>query len=318
MSTITATLQIRRDTAANWTSNNPTLLTGELGFETDTFASSGSVRCYKFKVGDGSTAWTSLPYSQLGDNGGGGGGSSAWGAITGTLSNQTDLQSALNAKANTSGSLSQFAATTSAQLASVLSDEKSAGSDPKAIFTDGTLHIVSGKTLKADNTLTFTGTDGTSYAFPAFDDSVMTGRRLVITTGDQSTTSNTAQDITGLSFTGVAGARYVVYGWIAAGCNNAGGVVFTMSTPASSTYALQVFGDNTSTLTVVRSNVISSDGTFTGAVSSYGNAGAIVLVRLDISLTNSGTVQFQFASGTATQTSSIRARNTMLNVVRVF
>ena len=45
----------RRDTAANWTSTNPTLAAGELGFETDTF---------KFKVGDGSTAWTSLKYSQ--------------------------------------------------------------------------------------------------------------------------------------------------------------------------------------------------------------------------------------------------------------
>lgn len=33
--------------------------------------------------------------------GGGGGGGASWGAITGTLSNQTDLQNALNAKANT-------------------------------------------------------------------------------------------------------------------------------------------------------------------------------------------------------------------------
>ncbi len=45
----------RRDTATNWTSTNPTLGAGELGFETDTL---------KFKVGDGSTAWTSLKYSQ--------------------------------------------------------------------------------------------------------------------------------------------------------------------------------------------------------------------------------------------------------------
>lgn len=43
----------RRDTAANWTSNNPVLLAGELGFETDT---------KKFKMGDGSTAWNSLGY----------------------------------------------------------------------------------------------------------------------------------------------------------------------------------------------------------------------------------------------------------------
>jgi hypothetical protein len=45
----------RRDTASNWTTTNPTLASGEIGFETDTL---------KFKVGNGSTAWTSLKYSQ--------------------------------------------------------------------------------------------------------------------------------------------------------------------------------------------------------------------------------------------------------------
>jgi hypothetical protein len=46
-------LQLRRDTAADWTSNDPTLAAGELGVETDTL---------KFKIGDGTTAWTSLAY----------------------------------------------------------------------------------------------------------------------------------------------------------------------------------------------------------------------------------------------------------------
>ena len=46
-------MQQRRDTAAGWTSANPTLLSGELGFETDT---------KKAKLGDGSTAWNSLAY----------------------------------------------------------------------------------------------------------------------------------------------------------------------------------------------------------------------------------------------------------------
>jgi len=46
-------IQVRRDTAANWTSTNPTLSQGEIGFETDT---------YKIKIGNGSTAWTSLAY----------------------------------------------------------------------------------------------------------------------------------------------------------------------------------------------------------------------------------------------------------------
>lgn len=46
-------IQLRRDTAANWTSANPTLSAGELGYESDTD---------KVKVGDGITAWTSLAY----------------------------------------------------------------------------------------------------------------------------------------------------------------------------------------------------------------------------------------------------------------
>ena len=47
-------IRLRRDTAANWTSNNPTLTTGEMGYETNTG---------KFKIGDNTTAWTSRPYS---------------------------------------------------------------------------------------------------------------------------------------------------------------------------------------------------------------------------------------------------------------
>ena len=57
-------IQLRRDTAANWTSANPTLAAGELGLETDTTY---------YKIGTGSTAWTSLAY----------------GSITGTLANSS-------------------------------------------------------------------------------------------------------------------------------------------------------------------------------------------------------------------------------------
>ena len=46
-------LQQRRDTAANWTSVNPTLSEGEFGWETDTGY---------MKIGDGTTAWSSLAY----------------------------------------------------------------------------------------------------------------------------------------------------------------------------------------------------------------------------------------------------------------
>jgi hypothetical protein len=47
-------IQTRRGTAATWTSTNPTLAAGEIGFETDT---------NKFKIGTGSTAWTALAYA---------------------------------------------------------------------------------------------------------------------------------------------------------------------------------------------------------------------------------------------------------------
>ena len=51
-----AVIRLRRDTAANWTSGNPVLALGEPGYETDT---------KKLKVGDGTTAWTSLAYVPL-------------------------------------------------------------------------------------------------------------------------------------------------------------------------------------------------------------------------------------------------------------
>src|ERR1017187_619453 len=46
-------IQIRRDYAANWTAANPVLQQGEPALETDT---------KQQKMGDGSTAWVSLPY----------------------------------------------------------------------------------------------------------------------------------------------------------------------------------------------------------------------------------------------------------------
>lgn len=44
-------IQLRRDTAANWTSANPVLRAGEVGIETDTL---------KFKIGNGSSTWTQI------------------------------------------------------------------------------------------------------------------------------------------------------------------------------------------------------------------------------------------------------------------
>jgi len=50
------TIQHKRGTAAILTANNPTIAAGEIVVETDT---------NRFKVGDGSTAWASLPYQGI-------------------------------------------------------------------------------------------------------------------------------------------------------------------------------------------------------------------------------------------------------------
>lgn len=46
-------IQIRRDSSTNWEVNNPVLLQGEMGLETNTDF---------LKIGDGQTEWNSLPY----------------------------------------------------------------------------------------------------------------------------------------------------------------------------------------------------------------------------------------------------------------
>jgi hypothetical protein len=56
MATVIQRIQLRNDTAANWTTSNPTLQAGELGHETDTG---------KFKLGTGGLDWTALPYASI-------------------------------------------------------------------------------------------------------------------------------------------------------------------------------------------------------------------------------------------------------------
>lgn len=49
-------IQLRHDTAANWTAANTVLALGELGYESNTGL---------FKLGDGATGWTALGYAAI-------------------------------------------------------------------------------------------------------------------------------------------------------------------------------------------------------------------------------------------------------------
>jgi Major tropism determinant N-terminal domain len=51
--TVPKRVQLRHDTATNWTTANPLLLQGEIGIEVDT---------NRMKLGDGINRWQTLPY----------------------------------------------------------------------------------------------------------------------------------------------------------------------------------------------------------------------------------------------------------------
>lgn len=53
-------VQIRRDTTLNWNTNDPILLDGEFGYETDTG---------RYKIGNGIDSWSNLIYSLVGITG---------------------------------------------------------------------------------------------------------------------------------------------------------------------------------------------------------------------------------------------------------
>ena len=55
MATFSKRIQLRNDSATNWSTANPVLLEGEIGIEIDSARN-------RIKIGDGTTAWNDLPY----------------------------------------------------------------------------------------------------------------------------------------------------------------------------------------------------------------------------------------------------------------
>ncbi len=163
---------LRRDTAANWTSVNPILQSGEPALETDTL---------KVKYGNGTTVWTLLPYAA-------GSGSASWGSITGSIGAQTDLYANFGALAATNNwSATQIIAANSAQAIFGFAGGNN--------YIDGTTHLRN--VVNGTDVLTVNPT------------SIVLGQPLSATsaafTGTTSVLANSAQAIIG--FTG--GNNYI-------------------------------------------------------------------------------------------------------------
>jgi hypothetical protein len=94
MSTITAQIQLRRDTSANWTSNNPILLAGEMALSTDVLYTGTDQP--RYKIGNGVDTWLNLDYVPEG-----GGGSQ-------DLQSVTNLGSTTTRAINTAGVTSDY------------------------------------------------------------------------------------------------------------------------------------------------------------------------------------------------------------------
>lgn len=121
-------IQVRRGTASQWTSTNPVLASGELGYETDT---------NKLKIGNGSSAWNSLSYVATGANGtvtsvvAGTGLTGGTITSTGTIALSTPVSVANGGTGITSfgtGVATWLGTPTSANLISAVSDETGSGS----------------------------------------------------------------------------------------------------------------------------------------------------------------------------------------------
>ena len=159
-------IQLRRDTASNWTSANPTLAAGEMAIETDTD---------KYKIGDGSTAWTSLSYSSLPSN--------VLSLAGGTMSGTLVMADQIVQKPV----LKDIGETTVANATS--------GATDTIDLEDGNVHNV---TLTANCTFTFSNppASGTSGSFTLFLNQDGTGSRTATWPGSVKWAGGTAPTLT--------------------------------------------------------------------------------------------------------------------------
>ena len=119
------------------------------------------------------------------------------------------------------------------------------------------------------------------------------------------TTTTLASAITGLTtFILEANSTYAISGAFLIGCSNTGGVKFGNSLPVGAASYINYMGTSTSTTVYLQSP--STNGTLTAtAFNRFNSASHLTFGGLITTIATAGSVDMQFASGTAAQTSTI-------------
>jgi hypothetical protein len=250
-----------------------------------------------------------------------GGGGAAWGDITGTLSNQTDLQSALDGKEPAGVAFSDLSGSaTDAQVPNNITVDlattattANAGDSATSFFSSGTLESARLGSGTADST-TFLRGDQT-WATPSGGSDPWT--YLTVNGGsDFTTTSATAVDVTGLSFTPSANTKYELHCKLALRTATAtvnprlglawstgltDGVAWIKESQAATGAGLEAAGNPNAALLIAVGGLPNTTQSWPGVVDATIAAGA----------SPSGTTKVQIASETAGTTVTVKSVGSM-------
>lgn len=247
-----------------------------------------------------------------------GNGATAGGVVLGGVGN-----------ALTSNPLSQFASTTSSQLAGVISDEVGSGA---LVFNNSPNLITPTIGVASATALSFTSTAVSGLRI----NNLTTAQRQALTPTSGSvvydttigttctyngtyweynkeyyvpavvtTTSSAATTITGLTtFVLESNSTYNINGQFLIQCNGAGGVKFGNSMPSGAVSSISYFGSGTGLTTIQQ--VPNNNGSLTAtALNRFSGVSYLIFSGLITTAATSGSVTMQFASTTVGQTSTI-------------
>lgn len=157
-----------------------------------------------------------------------------------------------------------------------------------------------------------TGATGSTGATGPINESYIT-----LSGADLTTTSNAASNITGLvTSTLDTSGVYIISGRVQMSCSGTGGVKLTATVPSGTSINLSIVCPTTGT--GEQATNIRTAGTLSAAMSTAASTvnDAFIFGMIRTAST-AGVVQFQFASGTNTQTSTVYSANTFLEVKKI-